>query len=410
MNTDGEIAKEPVDRFKRLKEICLTYKNEKDNIKTGIDMADVIKDRKRSILAYLNSDEEEWDDYRWQLKHAFTRSRDISRLLNLNESETSEIDTVGGKFRFLISPYYLSLINPENSNCPIRKQCIPSIEELDEQGSLDPVNEYGTSIEGGITRRYPDRLIINVTNMCGNFCRHCQRKRLFGEHDTSLSKNEILKALEYIKANTEIRDVLVTGGDALLLSDDKIEWILSELRRIKHVEIIRLGTRTPVTLPQRITPELVAILKKYKPVYINTQFNHPMEITNESGNACDMLADAGIPLGNQMVLLNGVNNNVNTVKKLNQQLLIIRVRPYYIFHPKQVKGTRHFWVSIEEGIKIMGGLRGYTSGLAVPYYVYNGPDGLGKTPLLPEYLLYMDKEKAVFRSWEGKIFEVEDMK
>lgn len=402
-----ERANKSIARFEELKAKSSEYENVKDRIKTGIEMEAAINERKRSILKYLNSDEKDWNDYKWQLKNSFSKSIDISKLLNLTEIEIRNIEAVSEKFRVLISPYYLSLIDPQNPDCPVRKQCIPSLEELDEWGSLDPVNENATSLEGIITRRYPDRLIINITNMCGTFCRHCQRKRLFGECESAISQSNLLRAIEYIKANVEIRDVLVTGGDALLVSDKKIEWILSEIRSIKHVEIIRLGTRTPVTLPQRITKKLAEIIKKYHPVYINTQFNHPIEITNESKAACELLADAGIPLGNQMVLLNGVNNDKNIVKKLNQQLLMIRVKPYYIFHPKQVKGTKHFWVSIEEGIDIMKGLRGYTSGLAVPYYVFNGPDGLGKTPLLPEYLLYVREGKAVFRNWEGKIFEVD---
>lgn len=403
-----ETHKHNEDRFKELKKRNLDYHDVKDGIKTGIELAGAINERKRFILNYLNSNEKDWNDYQWQLKNSFSKATDISKLLNLLEGEALNIDAVGKKCRFLISPYFLSLIDPQNLNCPVRKQCIPSLEELDESGSLDPVNENGTSVEEIITRRYPDRLIINITNMCGTFCRHCQRKRLFGEHESNVSKNNILRAIEYIRENSEIRDVLITGGDALLVSDEMIEWILSELRKIKHIEIIRLGTRAPVTLPQRITKKLTDIIKKYHPVYINTQFNHPLEITYESKAACEMLADAGIPLGNQMVLLNGINNDKNIVRKLNQQLLLLRVKPYYIFHPKQVKGTKHFWVSIDEGIDIMDGLRGYTSGMAVPYYVFNGPDGLGKTPILPQYLLNSHKNKAVFRNWEGKIFEVDN--
>jgi lysine 2,3-aminomutase len=202
----------------------------------------------------------------------------------------------------------------------------------------------------------------------------------------------------------EIRDVLITGGDALMLSDQALERLLQDLRSIPHVEIIRLGTRTPVTLPQRITPQLVEILKRYHPLYINTHFNSPAEITAEAKAACNLLADAGIPLGNQMVLLNGVNNNKYIVRRLNQLLLTLRVKPYYIFHPKTVQGTSHFWVRIEEGLEIMENLRGYTSGMAIPTYIVNGPGGLGKTPILPNYLLYIGKDKAVFRNWENKKF------
>lgn len=321
----SEVNNPNEDRFKELRLRNLDYYKVKGEIKTGIDMEGTINEGKRFILNYLNADEKDWNDYQWQLKNSFTKAIDIAQFLNLSEGEALNIEAVSKQFRFLISPYFLSLIDPQNLNCPVRKQCIPSLEELDETGSLDPVNEHGTSIEGIITRRYPDRLIINITNMCGTYCRHCQRKRLFGECESVVSKNDLLRALEYIRENVEIRDVLITGGDALLVSNEKIEWILSELRKIKHIEIIRLGTRAPVTLPQRITKKLTNIIKRYHPVYINTQFNHPLEITNESKAACEMLADAGIPLGNQMVLLNGINNDINIVKKLNQQLLLLRV-------------------------------------------------------------------------------------
>jgi len=240
------------------------------------------------------------------------------------------------------------------------------------------------------------------------FCRFCQRRRLIGETDTHASLDDITDAIEYVAQNPNIRDVLITGGDALMLSDEVLEWILRSLRQIPHVEIIRIGTRAPVTLPQRITKELVDMLKKYHPIYVNTHFNHPREITKESKRACEMLADGGIPLGNQMVLLNGVNNDMYVVRKLNQELLKIRVKPYYIFHPKRVKGTSHFWVTIEEGMEIIESLRGRTSGMAIPTYIINAPKGKGKTPIMPNYLLYFGKGKVVFRNWEGEVFEVEN--
>ena len=241
------------------------------------------------------------------------------------------------------------------------------------------------------------------------FCRFCQRRRLIGETDRVVPKPKIQKAIEYVRENSEIRDVLITGGDAFLASDEMIEWMLKELRSIPHVEVIRFGTRTPVTLPQRITKSLVDILKKHHPVFVNTHFNHPREITPEAKTACEMLADAGIPLGNQMVLLNGVNNDKYVVRKMNQKLLTIRVKPYYIFHPKTVKGTSHFWVKIEEGLEIMESLRGRTSGLAIPTYIINGPNGLGKTPIMPNYLLCLGKDQASFRNWQGEYFEVENL-
>ena len=264
--------------------------------------------------------------------------------------------------------------------------------------------EY-TSPAPGITRRYPDRLIINVTNQCAMFCRHCQRRRLIGELDHHSNRDKLVAALDYISENPEIRDVLLTGGDALLLSNEELDWLLTELDRIPHVEIKRLGTRTPVTMPQRITPELCAILERHQPIYINTHFNTVQEITPESAAACSRLAKAGVPLGNQAVLLRGINDHPHLMKKLNQELLKIRVRPYYIFHAKCVIGTMHFRVPVEVGISIMENLRGQTSGLAVPTYIINAPGGLGKTPILPQYMISADTGKVVLRTWEGKVVE-----
>lgn len=402
----NENANGSISRVDELKAKISDYENIKGEIKTGIELEAVINERKRVILKYLNSDEMHWNDYRWQLKNSFINIEMISKVLNLSPIQAEEIKKVGETFRFAVSPYYLSLIDPDRPHCPIWMQTIPSVEEMSEKGEYDPMNEEGTTLAKILIRRYPDRVAINVTNKCGSFCRHCQRRRLIGDKDKAASKIQITNALEYIRDNKEIRDVLITGGDAFLLSDFQIDWILRELRSIQHVEIIRFGTRTPVTLPQRITKNLGKILKRYNPVYVNTQFNHPLEITAESKEACDRLTDAGILLGNQMVLLKNINNDKYIVRKLNQELLRIRVRPYYIFHPKQVKGTSHFWVSIQEGLEIMDNLRGFTSGLAVPYYVVNAPKGLGKTPILPQYLLSLNEDEAVFRNWENKIFTI----
>jgi lysine 2,3-aminomutase len=340
--------------------------------------------------------------------HRFERTEDLSAILGLSVEERRQIMDVRKKYRYAVSPYYLSLVDPEDQGCPIKRQSVPSAMELADAGETDPMDEAGWSPVEMVTRRYPDRLIVKVTNMCGMYCRFCQRRRLIGEYDGHATREQILSAVQYVRNNREIRDVLITGGDAFMLEDDTIEWLLAELRSIRHVEIIRFGTRTPVTLPQRITERLAGILKKYHPVYVNTHFNCPREITRESARACAMLADAGIPLGNQMVLLRGVNDDPYVVRRLNQSLLVIRVKPYYIFHPKCVQGTSHFWVRIEEGLEIMESLRGRTSGLAIPTYIVNGPKGLGKTPILPNYLCYIGNDKAVFRNWEGKRFVIEN--
>ncbi|MDP4108719.1 MAG: KamA family radical SAM protein [Bacillota bacterium] len=396
------------DRFELLRQTIEDYENRKDSILTGIEDWEKIAFQKRIILEKLNGTERDWENYRWQLKNRFTDARDIGDVLGLSEEETREISEVGKKFRFAVSPYYMSLIDPEDKESPIKKQAVPSVLELDGKGEPDPMDEAGCAPHELITRRYPDRLIIKVTNLCGMYCRFCQRRRLIGERDTHAPREKLMEAVEYVRANKEVRDILITGGDAFLLDDETIEWLLKELTGINHVEIVRFGTRTPVTLPQRITKNLVQILKKYHPVYVNTHFNSPREITPESKKACEMLADAGIPLGNQMVLLNGVNNDGLTVRKLNQSLLRIRVRPYYIFHPKTVTGTSHFWVKLQTGLEIMESLRGRTSGLAIPTYIVNGPKGLGKTPILPNYLSYIGEDKAVFRNWEGKRFEIKN--
>ncbi|HHU63362.1 MAG TPA: KamA family radical SAM protein [Clostridiales bacterium] len=397
-----------MDRFAHLKDSIADYVQCKERILTGLEDEERIEIQKKKIMDRLGATEEQWNDYKWQLANRFTDINDFADLIGVSPEGIADIQKVGRTYRYAISPYYLSLINPGDLNCPIRRQAVPAPDELRPDGYLDPMDEAGWTPVDLVTRRYPDRLIIKVTNVCGMYCRFCQRRRLIGESDKNASWDKIKAAIKYVRENKEIRDVLITGGDAFMLSDNMIERLLSSLRRIDHVEIIRFGTRTPVTLPQRITENLVNILKKYHPVYVNTHFNSPREITKESKEACERLANAGIPLGNQMVLLNGVNNHPHVVRKLNQSLLKIRVKPYYIFHPKMVKGTSHFWVRIQDGIEIMESLRGRTSGMAVPTYIVNGPGGLGKTPILPNYLMYIGTQKAVFRNWQGKTFEIDN--
>lgn len=406
MNYSKDIV--PNDRFEQLKSEITDYESVKAKIMTGVEDYERIRYQKKKILQYLNATEQDYQDYHWQMKNRFTDSAGLSSLIDLPEQEVEHINEVAANYRFAISPYYLSVIEPGNPDCPIKKQSIPAYIELNDMGELDPMDEKGHAIHEVITRRYPDRLIIKITNVCGMFCRFCQRRRLIGETDVVVPRQKIQRAIDYIRENKEIRDVLITGGDPFMASDELLNWMLAELRQIPHVEIIRLGTRTPVTLPQRITNSLVSVLKKYHPIYVNTHFNHPREITPEAKQACEMLADAGIPLGNQMVLLNGVNNDKFLVRRLNQKLLTIRVKPYYIFHPKTVKGTSHFWAKIEEGLEIMESLRGRTSGMAIPTYIINGPKGMGKTPILPNYLMYLGKDMAAFRNWQGEYFEVKN--
>lgn len=393
-------------RAKELKSSIDDYLQIKDTLKKGTsaEQNKKIIAKKDSILSYFNATEDDWKDWKWQLKNRITDVNTLLKLIDLDDTEIENIKKVGEKYRWAISPYYLSLIDEDKFN-PVKLQSIPTGLELIEEGDADPMGEEFTNPAGSITRRYPDRLIINVTNECAMYCRHCQRRRNINSSDCHKPKETLLESIEYIRNTPEIRDVLITGGDALSLSDSMIDWLLSELRSIPTVEIIRLGTRTLVTMPQRITDDLVNIFKKYHPLYINTHFNHPLEITQESKAACEKLANAGIPIGNQCVLLNGINNDKYVMRLLNQELLKCRVRPYYIFHAKHVIGTTHFNTSIDDGIEIMEYLRGYTSGLAIPTYIVNAPKGKGKTPILPQYLLSRGKDSIKIRTWEGNIVD-----
>lgn len=361
------------------------------------------KKHKEELLSYFGGTEEDWNDWHWQLKNRISNVDVLRRFIHMSDEKAQILDKISTKYRWATTPYYLSLMDYEDMNYPINQMAIPSKSEiLDEEGELDPMAEEYTNPAPCITRRYPNRLIINVTSSCAMFCRHCQRRRKIGECDRIESEDRIDAAIEYIKANSEIRDVLITGGDPMMLPDEILESIIKKVRSIEHVEIIRVGTRVPVTMPQRITQNLCDMLKKYHPLYINVQFNHPGEVTKEAKLACESLANAGIPLGNQMVFLRGVNNNKYVVQLLNEQLLTCRVRPYYIFHPKQVRGTKHFEITVEEGLNIIKALRGNTSGLAIPQYILNAPGGLGKIPLLPQYIKESDSEHVILSTWEEK--------
>ncbi|WP_066634497.1 glutamate 2,3-aminomutase [Desulfolucanica intricata] len=390
-------------RAEELKSRISDYMLEKNNVKNGFDLQEKRDLIKEKILKLTHATEKDWDDWRWQMRHRITEVETIQKIFDFSDEALSDIEKVGKKFRWAISPHYATLMESRQDD-PIVLQAVPNgLELMDTCGIDDPMGEEYTNPAPAITRRYPDRLIINVTNQCAMYCRHCQRRRNIGEIDQHKTQKTLEEAIRYIKANKEIRDVLITGGDALMLSNQRIDWLLTELDQIEHVEIKRLGTRTIVTLPQRITPELCAILEKHPPLYINTQFNHPREVTPEAAKACDMLIKAGVVLGNQAVLLKGVNDTPTIMKKLNQDLLKIRVRPYYIFHAKQVTGTGHFITTVDKGIEIMEKLRGYTSGLAVPTYIINAPKGYGKTPVLPNYIIGKNNREVTLRTWEKRV-------
>ncbi|HAG11783.1 MAG TPA: lysine 2,3-aminomutase [Desulfotomaculum sp.] len=392
-------------RSKELKKDTLAFL---EYVKSLPDIEEQAAERKHRILEVLGGTEEDWNNWKWQLRNRVKDSIVLDKIIGLSDLDRKRIDKVGKLFRWAISPYYLSLVTVDYQNSPIYRQAIPDIRELSPGGSLDPMNEAITSPAPCVTRRYPDRMIINVTNQCAMYCRHCQRRRNIGEIDQHACLEDIGIALDYVAQNKEIRDVLITGGDALLLSNQTLEFILHKLHKISHVEIKRIGTRTPVTMPQRITPELVEIIRKYPPIFINTQFNHPLEVTPEAKSACDSLAEGGVVLGNQSVLLRGINDESFIMRKLFQELLKIRARPYYIFHAKNVQGTCHFQTSIAQGLNIIESLRGHTSGLAIPTFVVNAPGGLGKIPIMPNYIKKIQKNKVLLRTWEGKLVQIED--
>lgn len=395
-------------RSGQLKRDVLPYLEAVQLMPNSLALAADAAQAKGRILEALGGSEDDWSNWRWQLKNRIRDSDILVQVLGLSELDKKRIDRVSRVYRWAISPYYLSLIGSDYENSPIFRQSVPDIRELVPGGSLDPMNEGQSSPAPCVTRRYPDRMIINVTNQCAMYCRHCQRRRNIGESDRQANFEDIAAALQYVARNREIRDVLITGGDALMLSNRRLRWILAELSRIPHVEIKRIGTRVPVTLPQRITPELCDILRSYPPIYINTQFNHPREVTDEAKLACDRLIEAGAVLGNQAVLLKGVNDDPIVMRKLQQELLKIRVRPYYIFHAKDVQGTRHFQTSIDTGLDIMRSLRGHTSGLAVPTYIVNAPGGLGKIPLMPNHIVEHQPDKVILQTWEGRLVEIEN--
>jgi len=352
----------------------------------------------------MKTDIKYWNDWKWQLKNRIRTIDSLIRHIDLTDEEKMGITMAGKLFTWAVTPYYVSLMDRSDRSCPIRLQTIPTLFELkDSSGFADPLEEIKHSPVELIIRVYPDRVAFTVGNQCPAYCRHCIRKEtMVGKPDGNVSKNKINRGIEYIRRHPEIRDVLLTGGDPLLMSDDQLEDLISRLRSIPTVEVIRIGSRCPCTLPQRITHELCRMLEKYHPIYLNTQFNHPKEITPESEEACKRLASAGIPLGNQSVLLRGINSNVETMKKLCTELMRIRVRPYHLFQAQNLRGTSHFRTAIETGCEIMKKLQGFISGLAVPVYLLDTP--YGKTPLNGSYIIGREGDDMVVKTWNGKLW------
>jgi lysine 2,3-aminomutase len=344
-------------------------------------------------------------DWRTQLKNLIVDPDQLREILPLTDAQVSEIRKASQLFPMAITPYYASLMDPNNPRCPIRLQSVPTIQEtmIANEDIEDPLAEDHDSPVPGITHRYPDRVLLLVSQMCAMFCRHCTRKRSVGDKQQSPVKDELKTAIQYIRETPEVRDVLISGGDPFLLSTKRLDWILTELNAIDHVEVVRIGTRTPVVLPQRIDDELITMLKKHQPIWVNTHFNHPREFTPQSREALRKLADAGIPLGNQNVLLRDVNDCPLIVQNLVHRLVENRVRPYYMYQCDLSRGIEHFRTSVSKGIEIMEMLIGHTSGFAVPTYVVDAPGGGGKIPLTPQYLISMGTRKVVLRNYEGVI-------
>ncbi len=346
---------------------------------------------------------EDWTDWGWQMRHRIRTADGLRQWIDPSCEEESAIEELATRFRFVITPYYASLMNPRDPECPIRRQVVPRLSELhDEAGLADPLDEVVHSPVKNVIRVYRDRIAFCVNNECALYCRFCLRKRMVGEDGWAMQKRELETALAWIAATPEIRDVLLTGGDPLVFSDTRLEWLLERLRAIPHVELIRLGTRLPVTLPFRVTDALCAMLERYHPIWVNTHFNHPGELTADAARACDRLLRAGIPVGNQSVLLRGVNDSPEVMKNLCETLVRMRVRPYYVYQAQLLEGTAHFRVPIEDGIELFRGMRGRTSGFAIPQYVLDTPHG--KVPLDYPFARGREGDDFVVEAWDGTIW------
>ena len=349
---------------------------------------------------------EEWNDFRWQLRNRVSTLAQLEEMLDLTEEERAGLLLTGTKLSTAVTPHFFNLIERDDPACPIRRQVIPRIEESldDPEEMVDPCGEDSHMPVPGLVHRYPDRVLFLVTDRCASYCRYCTRSRVVSGAGEQHLETDFEHAFEYLARHTEVRDVLLSGGDPLLLADSRLEEILRRLRAIPHIEFLRIGTRVPVFLPQRVTPELCGLLRQFHPLWMSVHVNHPRELTTEVRDALGRLADAGIPLGNQSVLLRGVNDSVEVQRALVQKLLRCRVRPYYLYQCDPVRGTAHLRTTVEEGIRIIEGLRGHTTGYAVPQFVIDAPGGGGKVPVNPDYVVSRSPSHVVLRNYEGKEF------
>ncbi len=348
----------------------------------------------------------DWEDWHWQVKNRICAKAELAKIINLTKEEEDGMKRASGKLALAITPHLATLMDPVDPNCPIRRQFVPLGAEFQvtPHEMSDPCAEDRDSPAPGLVHRYPDRVLLLATECCAAYCRHCTRRRMVGDKPHVCAPTKFDEALEYIKSNRKIRDVLISGGDPFMLENDELEEIIKGVRAISHVEFLRIGTRVPVSLPQRINEDLIKMLKKYSPIWLSIHFNHPKEINKRTKSACDMLSDNGFPLGSQTVLLKGINDKPYIMRRLMHELLEIRARPYYIYQCDPVKGTAHFRTPVAVGINIIEKLRGHTSGYAVPTYVIDGPGGGGKIPVGPNYVLSQAKGKYVLRNYRGKIY------
>lgn len=364
------------------------------------------KMRKFRRVYFPDATDREWNSWQWQVANRVRTLSRLSKILNLSISELKAAEYSGTKLPLGITPYYLGLLDPEDPCQPLRRTVVPTMDEFFSLPgeSLDPLGEESHSPVPGLVHRYPDRVLVLASDFCSTHCRYCTRSRMVGKGASPVGKSRLEKIVAYVQSNSQIRDVLISGGDPLTLSDERLSWLLGSFRAIKHVEIIRLGTKVPAVLPQRITPRLVRMLRRYHPLWMSLHFIHPAECTKESYKACQRLADAGIPLGSQTVLLRGINDSVNVMKDLVHEMMKMRVKPYYLYQCDPIIGSGHFRTPVEKGVEIIRGLRGFTSGYAVPTFVIDAPGGGGKIPISPNYLIGTGDNKVMLCNYENKIY------
>ena len=394
-------------KAEKFREYALEYMEAKKKVPTGFQLAGAYQENKERIKKVLGASEDDWASWKWQLASRISDAATLEKIFPLTEEQKKDFSKIQSKFRWAFTPYFASLMDPNDETCPVRKQMLPDIQEMAMTGVADfSGEEYSSPVEN-LVRWYPDRVAVHVTNVCAGFCRHCLRRRKIGEVDKATPGDNLQEILQYLKENKEIRDVLLTGGDPLTFSTEKLDELLSALDDIEHIEIKRIGSRAPIVLPQRVDKELCDMLARHHPLYLNVQVNHPKELTSDSARALDLLSKAGIPLHNQSVLLRGINDSPVTIKALSHELLKVRVRPYYLYHCQGTIGIEHFRTPVETGIEILENLRGFTTGLGVPKFIIT-PPGFGKTPLGPEYQISSGDGFLLLRNWEGIVYRYEN--